>query len=296
MLHGKSINGFDLDGASIPAREITSGGPPRDGIPALNDPMFVAAEAASFMRGDDRVLGVVIGGVARAYPIKILNWHEIVNDRIGQQFLVVTYCPLCGSGMVFASNVQSGRLQFGVSGLLYNSDVLMFDRNTESLWSQLMGESVAGKLKGTPLPQLPALHTTWANWRNVHPNTEVLSIDTGYQRNYEKSPYLDYTRTRKLYFGVSHKAPTTYHAKELVLGIVVNDLSKAYPFSELRKAGRTEFADKIGTETIQVFWDNASETAYATDQRGKILTTTVAYWFAWYAFHPQTDTFTAASP
>lgn len=109
-------NGFDLDGALVPVADIVSGGPPRDGIPALNDPEMIPASEAGYLHSGDRVLGVTIGKEARAYPVKILNWHEVVNDRVGDQRFVVSYCPLCGTGMVFASNVGDSALVFGVSG------------------------------------------------------------------------------------------------------------------------------------------------------------------------------------
>jgi len=146
-VQARRLNGFDVTDAIIPVKKIASGGPPRDGIPAINEAKFVNPAEAKFLDPDSRVLGVEIEGVAKAYPIAILNWHEIVNDRIGTQHLAVTYCPLCGTGMVFASNVGDTALVFGVSGLLYNSDVLLYDRNTESLWSQLMRKAVSGPLK-----------------------------------------------------------------------------------------------------------------------------------------------------
>ena len=138
-----TINGFDVGNASIPVDEILPGGPPRDGIPAIDNPVFMDAQKATFLSEDDRVIGIARHGITRAYPIAILNWHEIVNDRIGQESIVVTYCPLCGTGMVFAAG---SALSFGVSGLLYNSDVLMYDRQTDSLWSQLKMEAVSGFL------------------------------------------------------------------------------------------------------------------------------------------------------
>lgn len=148
-------NGFELRRPLLPADEIVQGGPPRDGIPALDEPEFVDAGDARFLEPDDRILGISLGGSARAYPVRILNYHEIVNDRIGTEPVVITYCPLCGSGMAFASEVDGRLLTFGVSGLLYNSDVLLFDRQTESLWSQLRKQAVTGPLKGLNLEMLP---------------------------------------------------------------------------------------------------------------------------------------------
>jgi hypothetical protein len=133
----RQLNGFILDEPLIPAGAIEKGGPPRDGIPSIDSPLFVAASEASFLDPEDRVLGITQGGKSKAYPVKILNWHEIVNDWLNQQPVVVTYCPLCGSGIAFSAMVGGRRLSFGVSGLLYNSDVLLYDRQTGSLWSQI---------------------------------------------------------------------------------------------------------------------------------------------------------------
>ena len=140
-------NGFDLEGALIPVQEIRSGGPPRDGIPSIDRPQFVAGTAAGFLKAKDRILGIERHGIARAYPIKILNYHEIVNDIFGSEPIVITYCPLCGTGMAFLAVIGGERRVFGVSGLLYNSDVLLYDRNSETLWSQLRGKAVAGLQK-----------------------------------------------------------------------------------------------------------------------------------------------------
>lgn len=288
------MNGFDLRNASIPPKEIHAGGPPRDGIPSIDRPVFVGSGEADFLRADDRVLGVVMSGVARAYPLKILNWHEIVNDSIGGQHFVVTYCPLCGSGMVFDSNIDGTALTFGVSGLLYDSDMLLYDRNTDSLWSQIKSEAVSGPLRGTRLQLLPSRHTTWSQWRSEYPATVVLSTDTGYRRDYQKSPYGGYEKSPNLYFHVSNKAPRKYHPKTLVLGMTLGGRSKAYPFEELAAHGAERVVDTIGDEAITIHWDQASQSAHLTDASGAVLPATVAYWFAWYTFHPNTEVFTAA--
>jgi hypothetical protein len=133
LARAEQINGFDVSDALIPRSEIMSGGPPRDGIPALTDPAFESAAAAG-LAPDDRVLGLARNGIAKAYPLSIMTWHEIVNDRFDAEPVVVTYCPLCFTGMAFGAALDGRRHDFGVSGLLYNSDVLMYDRQTESLW------------------------------------------------------------------------------------------------------------------------------------------------------------------
>jgi len=286
-----SKNGFDLDGALIPVKKILSGGPPRDGIPALNNPSFVSAEMASYLKEGDRVLAIEIDGVAKAYPIRILDWHEIVNDRIGGQRLAVTYCPLCGTGVVFASNAGEGALVFGVSGLLYNSDVLLYDRNTESLWSQLMGQAISGRLKGVKLPQVPAFHTTWGEWRTRFPQTEVLSIDTGYKRDYRKKAYAGYSESRRLYFSVTDKAPKTYHPKEQVMGVEVDGVFKAYPFKELSLNETPTFVDTVNGKQLTVHWNEAARSSHVTDSQGQDVVSTTAFWFAWFTFHPMTEVF-----
>lgn len=291
----RSLNGFDVSDAIIPVRDIESGGPPRDGIPAINAPSFVAAEDAQFLEPDSRILGVDINGIAKAYPIAILNWHEIVNDRIGTQHIAVTYCPLCGTGMIFASNISGdAALVFGVSGLLYNSDVLLYDRNTESLWSQIMRKAVSGPLINTPLPQIPATHTSWQRWQLQHPNTLVLDTQTGYRRDYRRSPYAGYERSRKLYFDVANKAPKDYHPKAMVMGVEVDGVFKAYPFKELKSFGQPRFNDEINGAQVSIVWDEDSDSAEVFFPDGKKMPSTTGYWFAWYAFYPETIVFRAS--
>ena len=285
--------GFPLDDALVPAKEIVRGGPKKDGIPSLDDPQFVMAGEASFLASKDRVLGLSYNGVARAYPIKILNYHEIVNDVLDGEAVVVTYCPLCGSGMAFESTIEGTSFQFGVSGLLYNSDVLMYDRNSQSLWSQLMSTAISGPSRGMRLKSLPVSHTTWRNWKQRYPDSEVLTTDTGFRRNYQVDPYPNYSSSGKLYFPVS-KSSKLYRRKEIVMGIEVMDEFKAYPFEELRK-GPSEFNDDFKNARYIVRFDDENKTASIVGEDGSEIATTMAFWFAWYAFHPDTEIYTAES-
>ena len=143
----RRFNGFDLSNSSIPKKRIHNGGPGKDGIPSIAKPRFAIESHADFLKNENRILGVSIYGIAKAYPIKILDRHEIVNDHFGDQEVVITYCPLCGSGMAFEADIN-GSKTFGVSGLLYNSDVLLFDRQTESLWSQIAMRAIPGPMRG----------------------------------------------------------------------------------------------------------------------------------------------------
>lgn len=287
-----SKNGFDLDGALIPSKEIRKGGPPRDGIPSLDDPQFVAGREADFLAADDRILGLTYQGVSRAYPIRILNYHEIVNDSLNGQSVVVTYCPLCGTGVAFsATPIGDRRLEFGVSGLLYNSDVLMYDRQTGSLWSQLMNLAISGPLKGAMLESLAISHTTWRDWLDRFPDTEVLTTKTGFRRNYSVNPYPGYSGTGKLYFPVSDD-DNRYRRKEVVMGVQIRDQFRAYPFEELRQ-GPAVFADEFQGESFEVLFDADNETARLMRKDGSEIPTILSFWFAWYAFHPKTEVFTA---
>lgn len=138
-LSAQQMNGFDLSGALIPTEQIYYGGPAKDGIPAIDSPKFTPGEFAAFLFDQDPVLGIARGGISRAYPVRILNWHEVVNDRFHDEAVVITFCPLCGTGVAFNARIDGRVLSFGVSDLLYNSDVLLYDRQTQSLWSQLLG-------------------------------------------------------------------------------------------------------------------------------------------------------------
>lgn len=287
----QSINGFDLGDASVPAEQILHGGPGRDGIPSLDNPEFVTAENAGFLRPSDRVLGIVVDSVARAYPIRILNYHEIVNDRIAGERVVITYCPLCGSGMAFPSTIGSTALEFGVSGLLYNSDVLLYDRQTGSLWSQILQQAISGPMKGGRLEALTLSNTSWRDWRSRYPGTQVLSTETGYRRNYRVDPYPNYGQDGRLYFPVADEN-RSYRRKSLVLGLEIGGRFKAYPFEEL-KSGPDTFDDEFQQVGFSVHYDHRNQTARVVGRDGRELPTLVAFWFAWYAFHPDTEIYKA---
>ncbi len=290
-VEAQAKKGFSLKGAIIPVSEIMDGGPPRDGIPSINHPEFNKAEQAKYPDDDARVLGVYLNGIAKAYPIGILNYHEIVNDFFGDEPVVITYCPLCGSGIAFYAKVGGKNRTFGVSGLLYNSDVLLYDRETESLWSQIMAQAVTGPMKGSELEIITTINTTWKEWKDNHPNTLVLSTKTGYARNYNSTPYAGYDDSESLYFPVK-KRNRSYHPKERILGVEVNGKYKAYPFSELEKAG-CDIEDSFNGKKIRVLFDNEAKAARIVDEEGLEIPSYVSFWFAWAAFHKKTEVFTA---
>lgn len=293
-LTGCADNGFDLEGSLVPVDEIHRGGPAKDGIPALDDPRFVEPDAADFLSDADRVLGLVHAGIAKAYPIAIMNWHEVVNDRFGETPVAVTYCPLCGTGVAFEARHGGQDLEFGVSGLLYNSDVLLYDRQTDSLWSQLLMQAVTGPAKGRRLAPLPLEHTSWGAWRRAHPATRVLSPDTGHVRDYARDPYAGYASDERLYFPVSRES-RRYHPKEWVLGIEIDGRFKAYPFVELARSGRADIVDEFAGRRLRIRYDADNRSAVAFDTDGRPLPAVTGFWFAWFAFHPGTAVYVATA-
>jgi len=293
FLSAASLNGFNLSNSSISHDQIYQGGPPRDGIPSIDQPRFEAPEIAVRWLGDDAlVLGLALDGEAHAYPLAIMNWHEVVNDQLAGRAVAVTYCPLCGSGMAFDAAVGGDNLQFGVSGLLYNSDVLLYDRQNESLWSQLRSEAVSGPLQGTRLKALPLQQMTLGEWRRLYPDSRILSRQTGHKRDYSRNPYRGYESNEGLYFPVAFRSQK-YHPKERVLGISIDGQHKAYPFSELSRSGQAEIRDQLAGQALVVRYNRDTATAGAFDLAGQPLAAVTAFWFAWYTFYPQGEVFKA---
>ena len=289
LLPSDSYNGFDISKSLIPKDEILSGGPPRDGIPAIVKPKFETIKEVDWLKDEDLVTGVDYNGVKKAYPLRILVWHEVVNDVISGIPILVSYCPLCGSTVTFRRDVGEKTLTFGISGLLYQSDVLFYDHQTESLWSQLEMKAVTGQMIETKLGIFPSVLATWGEWKREHPNTLVLSKDTGSVRNYDRDPYEGYENSFSLFFPINHKS-SRFHPKEKVLIVFSGDITKAYPFSELKKV-KGSFEDKVGNQSVVIHFKDGSYVK-ASDKSGNPVKSFVSYWFAWYTFKPDTLVFT----
>jgi len=214
--------------------ELLSGGPPRDGIPSIDDPQFVPAEeAAGWLAGNEPVIALEIGGDARAYPLQILTWHEIVNDVVGEVPVIVTFCPLCNAAITFDRRLDGQVYEFGTSGLLRNSDLVMYDRTTESLWQQLTGEAIVGELAGQQLTFLPSSIVSFAEFRQAYPTGLVLSRETGYSRDYGRNPYAGYDTIGQSPFLFDGELDGRLPAMERVVTVALNGVDVAYPLSVL---------------------------------------------------------------
>ncbi len=285
-VQAQGFNGFDVSNATIDTGAILSGGPPRDGIPSIDEPKFVDVDAVDYLRDDDIVVGLVMGNVTRAYPLRILVWHEIVNDVIAGSPVAVTYCPLCGTAMVFDRRVGDVTRTFGVSGLLYQSDVLMFDRETESLWSQLATKAVAGASVGESLEWLPSEHLTWKAWQAKYPDSEVLSTDTGHSRRYAAEAYASYFASSETMFPVPKNRDELAN-KAWVIGVVVNGASAAYSVADF--SGGSTIDDRVANIDIAVHFDKETRQHKVTDSDGQVIPSVMVFWFAWQAFYPNTQ-------
>jgi len=276
---------FDVSNSVVDLQEFMSGGPSKDGIPSLDEPQFVSAKEADFLQDDDKVVGIVIDGKAKAYPIRILNWHEIVNDQVSNQPIAVTWCPLTRSAVTFDREVNGSILEFGVSGLLYNSNVVMYDRQSQGLWSQLKMGGLTGKFAEDHLDIVPSQVSAWHNWRGRYPQTLVLSNKTGYGRNYDRDPYADYHASKQTMFptGVSDER---LQPKSLVVGIKVENIAKAYPLEKIARS-REPYFDQVGDSTIMIQSHNGGAVE-VSDKNGNSIPSVVTYWFAWSAFHKDT--------
>lgn len=219
----------------IPKDEVLDGGPGKDGIPALQNPEFITTAEASYLSDDDLLLGFADGDDIRAYPHPILDWHEIINDDVNDHSIAVIYCPLTGTGIGWDRIVNEKKTTFGVSGLLYNSNIIPYDRESDSNWSQLLLQSVNGQLKGTDAQTYNLVETTWGTWKNAYPSTKVVSTSTGFSRNYDRYPYGSYKTNDNLIFPINN-SDDRLHKKERVLGIIVNESMIVYRFDSFENS------------------------------------------------------------
>ncbi len=253
----------DFGKHSVPYSEILSGGPPKDGIPAIDDPQFVSVEEADeWLEPQEPVVLVQVGEEARAYPIQILMWHEIVNDAVGGVPVTVTFCPLCNTGVAFERTFEGQVLDFGTTGRLRFSNLVMYDRQTESWWQQATGEGIAGEFSGRQLTFVPASMISWADFKAAYPDGTVLSRETGYSRNYGRNPYTGYGDVnRSPFLHDGPETPGTLRPMARVVTVDLNGEAVGYPYEVLQEVQVVN--DRVGGVPIVVLW--APGTASALD-------------------------------
>ncbi len=273
--------------------EILSGGPPKDGIPALSDPEFLAVAEETRLGDREPVITLEIeGAVPRAYPIRYLTWHEIVNDEVGGIPVAVTFCPLCNSGITFDRRTEAGVLEFGVSGKLRFSDMIMYDRQTESWWQQAIGEAIVGELTGTELESLPSWMESWSDFAARNPDGLVMDQPSGYRRNYGVNPYVRYDSSARPFLYSGEMPPHDIPA----LARVVRVGDAAWPMTRIAAAG------EIREDGVVLSWTAGQASALDTaeiaegrdvgsvrvrDASGNDLPHDVMFAFAFHAFWPE---------
>jgi hypothetical protein len=312
----------------VPLDQIVSGGPPPDGIPSIDKPKFISIQDANkYLEDSELVLGLSINGDVRAYPLQILVWHEIVNDKVGDVPVAVTYCPLCFTNQVFNRTLNNGQiLEFGTSGKLYNSNLVMYDRTTKSLWSQAMAQGIVGKLPGVKLDRIPFDIAYWKEWKRLYPESKVLSRDTGSTRPYGADPYGDYYTNGDVLFPVSNR-DDRLGLKEIVIGFENNGQYKAFKLQEIENKkvindqvkGKpivlfslhpfmVRAYDSVVDGQMLIFSYNTKDQSFIDKQtnslwnfEGKAISGQMkgkqlvrlpfdeGFWFEWVAFHPKTE-------
>lgn len=260
------------DQMKIRLEEITWGGVLVDGIPSLDNPKLIKANDADYLLPNDLVFGVEINGDVRAYPLRIMGWHEMFNETIGGVPVALAYCTLCGAGILFETKVEGRKkpFVFGSSGFLYRSNKLMFDRETKSLWNQFTGEPVVGKLadSGIRLKIRPVTITSWEAWRKEHPGTKVLALDTGYIRDYGSGVvYRDYFSSPDLMFPTVVRDESALKRKDYVFGIREFGAAKAWPV-DVFKGSKTVINDRVGGTDIVLIGDAETRTVRAYQRDG----------------------------
>ena len=289
----------DFSKHSVPFDEFRSGGPPKDGIPAIDEPRFAPVAEVDFLEDREPVIELALGGDVRAYPLQILVWHEIVNDRVGDVPVAVTFCPLCNTAIVFDRRLDGQTLDFGTTGNLRNSDLVMYDRQTESWWQQFGGEALVGELTGRRLDQLPARIVAWGEFRRANPDATVLSRETGHSRPYGRNPYAGYdTVDSPPFFPTKNADDDRLPPKERVVFVERGGEAVAVPFSVLRE--RRELTVELAGDELTVRWRPGAASALDQDsvadgrdvgsaevlEDGRLIAFDQPFWFAVAAFRP----------
>ncbi len=262
----------DFSRRSVDLSSIEPGGPPRDGIPSIDHPRFVSVEEASDWIADrEPVIFLELNEDVHAYPLQIMIWHEIVNDTVGDIPVAVTFCPLCYTAIAFDRRINGRVYDFGTSGLLRHSDLVMYDRQTESLWQQLSGEAIVGEMVDHTLKMISAPLISFGRFKLQHPDAKVLSRETGYRRSYGDNPYAGYDDLKSKPFLYKGALPKMVQPMEHLVTVMINGEPVAYPYSFLGK--RPVVNDKVGGVPIVVFYEKSTGTALGRRKlsRGKAI-------------------------
>ena len=280
--------GYDESTPSkVDFQHLYQGCPARDCIPSIDNPQYVSAEQASeFLGGDELVIAMDHNDDKRAWPIRILDFHEIVNDTVGGDPVAITWCPLCGSGLAFRREINGDIVAFGVSGLLHDSDLVMYDRTTDSLWQQITGEAVMGPAMGQTLEEVPATITEWSTWKSEHPGTRVMDPPSDSGMDYGDSRrYTAYEESDRLAFPAARR-DLSIHPKTVVHGFTIDGMHLAVTESALEKTAEIETG--LGDRSITISRHRDGRVT-AVDDQGRSYTAVRSFWFAWFNFHPGTD-------
>ena len=274
----------DFNKTSIDLSEIMSGGPPKDGIPSIDSPKFVSIKAASeWLHLREPVIALAINGQAKAYPLQILTWHEIVNDTLGNVPVSVTFCPLCNASIVFDRRINGKILDFGTTGRLRKSDMIMYDRQTETWWQQFIGEGIVGEMTGVRLKQIDSQIIAFEDFAKAYPAAEVLSQDTGHLRNYGTNPYAGYDNINSFPFLFRGDEDPRLPPMERVLAVKQGGRHILFPFSILEKQplinqkdfvvfSPNKMRSALDQRDIASSRDIAAAAAFKRNIDGKILT------------------------
>lgn len=268
------VIGFDTGGNgvsgtwSIPKDEVIDSGAGKDGIPSIDNPVFIDGNDTrvnTYMKDEDLIVGIVIDGEIKAYPHRVLDWHEIVNDEINGEKITLSYCPLTGSALAWERVINNRETTFGVSGLLYNSNLILYDRETNSHWSQLLFRSVNGSL----MHKIPKLYdiqeTTWKRWKEMYPSTKILSNEQGFDRDYNVYPYGGYKKDDAVLLFPLSKKDEIIDYKERVHALVYNNNAMVYRF--INFIGGKVFKETFITDTILVVGDDTLLRSFVIDNQ-----------------------------
>ncbi|SED07953.1 Protein of unknown function [Tenacibaculum sp. MAR_2009_124] len=254
----------------IPKDEVIDGGSGKDGIPSINSPVFYGANQAVYLLNEDLIIGIVKNGEVKAYPHRILDWHEVVNDEVGGDKIVISYCPLTGTALGWNRNIEGRELSFGVSGLLYNTNLILYDRQTDSNWSQLEEKCVNGEFIGETPENINLIETTWELWKKEYPNTLVLSDEQGLNRHYDFYPYGPYKEDHDFFVFPIPNLDTRLPSKERIHVLKIENQVKTFRFSDFN-GGKVVKKSILGRDVLIVGNENIIQTFILNDEQKDLI-------------------------